>query len=708
MIENAKPVWLNNVTKNQYVEARQAFAADTTEGTYLQICADAEYAVFINGKFVGAGQYRTFPGKKVYDEYDISDFVKKGENILTVTAYHQGKNTLTYCCSEAAISFAVCCGDTVALSGENTEVRLHPYYESGEIELITNQLGYAFHYDASREETRWQKATVLADYKPEYAKRPIKRLVYEAVVCGEIKTQGVLMRGGGTTPAEEMQRAFLSRREYGEIFSGNTVKKQESGAYFIIDLGCEYAGLFTMTLLAPKGTVIDIGYGEHLDDLRVRTSVGERNFACRYISGGGREEFCSYFRRFACRYLQIHITAMAGDVEFSEIGIIPTVYPLKREAEFCCNDYLFEKIYEVSLSTLKLCMHEHYEDCPWREQALYAYDSYVQMLCGYYAFGEYEFARASLKLLAQSQRPNGILELAAPARAEITIPSFSLAWIVSLEKYVLFSGDVEFGRDVLSCAEKILDYFAIEDGLVKNCCSEELWHFYEWSEGLDGTSFKDCDLDAPINFYYIIATEAYNKICEYIGCSSYRADLEYMRKRVHETFYDSKKGLYKTRLSGELWHELTQALAAISKVAADDKILDKLIAKDNGLVKTTLSTSIFKYEALLEKGTKYIDQVTDELAHIWGKMLFSGADTLWETSEGASAFDNAGSLCHAWSAVPVYLLYKYYIGFKPDLPGFESYFVNPTAAQRLNGFEAELLMPDIKKKIKIRDGKIIS
>jgi hypothetical protein len=28
--------------------------------------------------------------------------------------------------------------------------------------------------------------------------------------------------------------------------------------------------------------------------------------------------------------------------------------------------------------------------------------------------------------------------------------------------------------------------------------------------------------------------------------------------------------------------------------------------------------------------------------------------TVWETIDGKAAFDNAGSLCHGWSATPIY------------------------------------------------------
>ena len=70
-------------------------------------------------------------------------------------------------------------------------------------------------------------------------------------------------------------------------------------------------------------------------------------------------------------------------------------------------------------------MHEHYEDCPWREQALYAYDSRNQMLYGYYVWGNYDFAATSLDLLGRGIRSDGMLELCAPAKAWITIPSFA-------------------------------------------------------------------------------------------------------------------------------------------------------------------------------------------------------------------------------------------------------------------------------------------
>jgi hypothetical protein len=39
-------------------------------------------------------------------------------------------------------------------------------------------------------------------------------------------------------------------------------------------------------------------------------------------------------------------------------------------------------------------------------------------------------------------------------------------------------------------------------------------------------------------------------------------------------------------------------------------------------------------------------------------MVESGSTTVWETEIGASDFHGAGSLCHGWSAMPIYYYHK--------------------------------------------------
>ena len=105
--------------------------------------------------------------------------------------------------------------------------------------------------------------------------------------------------------------------------------------------------------------------------------------------------------------------------------------------------------------------------------------------------------------------------------------------------------------------------------------------------------------------------------------------------------------------------ELSQALAVLSGVNTDNDLLDKLADKDNGLIKTNLSLMYYKYEALLSNPDRYLPFVLDEIAEIWGDMLYNNATTFWETTRGEDDFFKTASLCHGWSAIPVYVFGKF-------------------------------------------------
>src|SRR5690606_18246694 len=123
--------------------------------------------------------------------------------------------------------------------------------------------------------------------------------------------------------AVAMQSDALSHRELGDLFESPRIQLSDSdttgiplkaqawdgmsGAYVVLDVGREEAGLLDLELEAPAGTIIDVGFGEHLEDLRVRTSVGGRNFANRYVASEGYQEFLHPYLRLAGRYIQVHI-----------------------------------------------------------------------------------------------------------------------------------------------------------------------------------------------------------------------------------------------------------------------------------------------------------------------------------------------------------------------------------------------------------------
>ena len=65
----------------------------------------------------------------------------------------------------------------------------------------------------------------------------------------------------------------------------------------------------------------------------------------------------------------------------------------------------------------------------------------------------------------------------------------------------------------------------------------------------------------------------------------------------------------------------------------------------------------FVYDALL-KGQGNEEFVLADIRKNYSYMLEHGATSFWETINGANDFNNAGSLCHGWSAMPVYYMKK--------------------------------------------------
>ena len=134
--------------------------------------------------------------------------------------------------------------------------------------------------------------------------------------------------------------------------------------------------------------------------------------------------------------------------------------------------------------------------------------------------------------------------------------------------------------------------------------------------------------------------------------------LEESKKRTNEAFFNADVGLYSMTMGGDEYTVLGNALAILAGLELDKEYVCEKIVKGE-LSDCSLSMKIFKYDALLATDKeKYQAWVLNEIRREYGKMIEQG-NTVWETIDGASAFDNAGSLCHGWSAIPiVYLKYR--------------------------------------------------
>ena len=631
--------------ENQYVCFRQEFFGGG-EKTRVGISVDSDYALWVNGNFIDCGQYLARPDQKYYDLLSIADFVHEGKNVLCVLASYRGEDTQTYQKGEPGLVFWIESEQGTVWSGEKTWCAQVSGYVCGPIYHITPQLGFGYCYDAcaahdwTREDyamdETWERAQVK-DWSPQLPKALKKRPIPKLVHAGRAQAQIT----------------------------------QEDG-FIRSDLKKECAGLLSLDLEAEKEGWITISYGEHLLDGRVRRKIGSRDFSIHYRCKKGRQQFTGYFRRIAGRYLEIE---KSDGINVHYLGIEQTNYPVSRKEMPKFRDPLDESIYQACLWTLTLCMHEHYEDCPWREQALYAMDGRTQALCGFYAFDDDGFVRESIRLLGNSLNPSdGFLELCAPAKARVTIPTFSLIWIVFAWEYLQKTGDKEAGYAFFSIACTMLERYRsyCSEGLLRVPQDPRYWNFYDWEEGLDGeldqeSTRKPGQVDALLNLYTVMAYQSGEKMALYFGfeekAKEYHRFGDGLLREINRWFWNPQLELYAAYArEGEQWcyATLTQALAILAGACDERRAagLRKRILNGEGLIPAGLSYSLFLFDALLGDES-YQPAVLQWIRKTWGYMLEQGADCFWETLKGAQDFDGAGSLCHGWSAVPLYVYHRY-------------------------------------------------
>ena len=695
LFKRADWIWLDGYdTVNVYVTFYDKVTVPDVSGTFKMILSvDTNYALYINGKQAGTGQYADYPFDKVYDELDVTEYLQNGENEIVIDCWHQGDDTSTVRGEKAGLIYVLANGDDIlAKSSPATTAVPNVRYKMGpQMENVSGQLGRTFYYDSTCELPAAVPCVTTDKPLPQRA-RPIKKLVIGGDEPANLTVRGTFTEEKGKSIGQVMQYASLAFEDPNvrtKLPSADGVNLnfggKGDGVFAVIDTGRENAGFLSLDIEVPADAKILIGWGEHLEDMRVRTYIGGRNFAACYTAHAGRNTFVNPFRRLGLRYMQIHIYAPSAKIYYA--GIRTTDYPVSHDVVFTCADNLHNRIHEVCKRTLLMSIHEHYEDCPWREQALYSMDSRNQMLCGYYVFKEFDFAKSSLRLMAQSIRDDNMLELCSPARVSITIPSFTANFLTAVYEYLTYSGDKEFAAEMLPYMKRIADEFLRradnEKGLVQCFTEARYWNFYEWQEGLSGSisgsvSEDKITYDAPLCGFVSFGLRSLANVCEVLGDNTasdyYRSAHIRLNAAINEHFWDEERGAYASfiNMRGEKYHyaELTNSLIVFADAAQGerlDKVLEQL--RNDRLIYVTLSHSIFKYDALMRKPEAYARYVFKDIARQWGHMLYNNATTFWETIEGAPDFGNAGSLCHGWSAIPVYFYHKYALGIDGKITG---------------------------------------
>lgn len=601
----------------------------------LRVTADDYYKLKINGRFVCQGPAPGYFFCYYWNEFDITDFLDRGENIFDFEVYYQGLLNRVWNSGDlrcGMICDIVADGEVICTSDKTFHYYISKRWPDKRI------FGYATQfcetYDATRSEPPLRPVSVndFPDYT--FAEEPLLPIH----VC-------------------KIKPAVIEKLKDGMVF---------------YDFGRETTGVICLRAKGRPGARVDIYFGEEMEDTPIRTRYQMRcdcDYHDIWIMGAEEDCFDGYDYK-AFRYVTLAPTA---GVEILDVSVDA------RHADLCDEDVVLTSNDEILSSVFEICRHgvrcgtqEVFVDCPSREKGQYAGDLTVTGSSYLWLTGDLVTYRKALENQMQSAWIDEGLMAVTPGAHMQEIADYSLQFpIVALREYD-FSGDKVFLKRCLDASEKMLETFerfADKDGLLDGVTSK--WNLVDWPTNLrDGYDFP---LTLPagkgthnvINAFYVNAVGCVEKIRNILGIERERK-YDRLVSAFHAAFYRADLGLYvdtpESRHSS-LHANVLPLYGGFVPSECEKKVADFIVEK--GMCCGVYMT-FFLLRGLCRVG-RYEDAyqlITSRDKCSWYNMVREGATSCFET--WSKDMKRNTSLCHPWASAPVTVLIEDICGWRPD------------------------------------------
>ena len=696
------------------------FRKEFQDANRLRISANCRYKLYINGIFVQEGPQKGSTEAAYVDPAQVGGWVREGKNVAAIEVLYYPQDSalrndsLYY--SPFPCLYLEDMGERGELNGkEGWKYRVADHIQIiGEpfdpapihgTEIVSGHKELAGWMEAGFDESSWDEAKPYTFFEVQKPVAPFS-MQDRTIPLMEHKpgkfTEVVCIRKAGSQTKEqtvEQWQGLLQGQGTMEI-SANTMQIVELSA------GEEMCGYPRVCLSGGKDAEIEILYSEcyGIPQPDIVTPMGSRPApplkgdrtdyvngvlsgpADRYRAGGygtmeKPEIYVPYlFRTF--RYVQVKITAKDAPLTILAYDYLSTGYPLEVKTRLETSDESLNRVWEISLRTLKRCMHETYVDCPFYEQLQYTMDSRAEMLFTYCLAADDRLARGCMEAFRRTQRSDGILQASAPAAGINVIPGFSIFYILMLHDHMMYFGDRSLVREHFGCMDRVLEYFhknLTEKGLVGSVggilFQHKYWSFIDWCGEWDetiGVPTAATKGDGSItmeSLLYLYGLTHAAQLAEYIGrvgmATEYRDRAGQLREAILK-YCIGTDGLVQDGPGIELYSTHCQVWAILNGLLSREqgrKNLERTFGAE-GIPQCSVSMSFYLLLALRE--VDWLEKA-DELWNPWRTMVENHMTTCVEN------FTDQRSDCHAWGSLILYALPAVYLGIRPTKPGFAEY-----------------------------------
>jgi len=397
-----------------------------------------------------------------------------------------------------------------------------------------------------------------------------------------------------------------------------------------------------------------------------------------------------HFRTF--RFIRLDIQVKASDLVLEDIMIEQVNYPLDVVATVSTSsNEMIQPLWTTSIRTLKNCMHDCYEDCPFYEQLQYAMDTRSSILFTYYVSGDDRLARQAIMQLRNSFKAHlGLTASRAPDHGSQVIPHFSLFWIAMVYDHWMFFGDRAFVAPMVPIIDAILNYF---DSRIHRdfdlVIAEErpgIWNYHDWADEWRPYGIPPAALETGVSTYtnnlyaYSLKNAAtlLREIDRPSVAQEYLFRAESIVAAIKEHCFDGElfvDGLYDTARYTPTYSQHNQAWAVLSG-AATGELAETIMRRslDNtkrAFVPTSISMSFYVLRAMSAAGGNVYNEYFHRFWQPWQEQLSLGLTT-WEEDSVSQRSD-----CHAWGSAPIYEFMAEVAGVRPMRKGWTAVTCKP-------------------------------
>ncbi len=682
----------------------------------IRISADSRYKLYVNGEFVEFGPSKGDKEIWFYDELDISKVLKKGENVIAVKVlrYPEEASKGSHSVFATAIPGLYVVGEIVDSKREVYDISADvtwKYFVEKNVRVLQEEERFAplcIHEETcgSIETFGWLDFT-FNDSTWENVKPYSRVEVPGSISPGNLNPRNIpfMYRNPRTFDnIFDIKKSDNSESQWNSFLQDNSVIviKANSEEIVEIDTGEEMTGFVKLALASGKGAKVEILYSEAyvLDERMGPAQVPVKNNRLDkvnghlegykdiyYVGGFGTEENPEIFDPFwfrTYRFIQLRITTKEVPLVLINFDYEETGYPLDVVTWVKTSDESHKDIWDISERTLRRCMHETYEDCPFYEQLQYAMDTRTQILYTYAVSADDRLARKAMDDFRRSQRQDGLLNCCYPNSNPNVIPGFSIYYILMIHDHMMYFGDKDLVKKHSPVIEQILGFFdrnLSDNGYVDKIggllLESPFWSFIDWAEQWNPTTgMPPAGIKGALtmeSLLYIMGLLHASELAKFIGrddqANEYLKRAESVKKAIREHCI-GENGLVQDGPNIDEYSQQCQVFAILAEVVDFDlgkKNLLETITNKN-YTQCTVAMRFYLFRALEKVG---LYEYTDEYWQPWRKMVSNNCSTCVESEAYAR------SECHGWGALALYELPSVVLGVRPVEIGYKKVKIEP-------------------------------